>query len=193
MSAEAPPDPAYLAGLTRVRAAAGALFRDWSGRVLVVRPAYKDTAEIPGGGLEPGESPRQACQREIVEELGIVLPVGDLLCVDWTPPRPHWDGGLMFVFDGGILTPDDTDRFQVAPGGELAGWDFVPAGELAGIMVSRLARRLLACIAHRDGGALYLEDGHPHPLPGRDANVAGHAESAMTRPGTSSGDTSVAL
>ncbi len=61
-----------------------------------------------------------------------MLSVGDLLCVDWTQPRSPWDGSLMFVFDGGILTADDTDRFQLAPDGEMAGWVLVPVGELAG-------------------------------------------------------------
>ncbi|WP_243704775.1 NUDIX hydrolase [Micromonospora sp. KC723] len=64
-------------------------------------PTYKDVWEVPGGTVEPDESPADACTREIKEELGLSVPMGTLLCVDWVPASPPWDGGLMFVFDGG--------------------------------------------------------------------------------------------
>src|SRR5581483_8587882 len=70
------------------QAAAGLLYVDQEGRVLLVRPTYKPYWEIPGGEVEPGESPRDAARREVREELGCdVLPVGDLLVVDFLPPR----------------------------------------------------------------------------------------------------------
>jgi 8-oxo-dGTP diphosphatase len=39
------------------RIAAGALFSDEHDRVLLVQPSYKDMWEIPGGYVEPSESP----------------------------------------------------------------------------------------------------------------------------------------
>jgi 8-oxo-dGTP pyrophosphatase MutT (NUDIX family) len=95
------PDLAYIASLVRVRAAAGALFFDEDGRVLVVHAAYKDEWELPGGSLELDESPLAACEREVKEELGFSPSISRVLCVDWVPPAPPWDGGLMFLFDGG--------------------------------------------------------------------------------------------
>ncbi|MEU7826681.1 GNAT family N-acetyltransferase [Catellatospora sp. NPDC049133] len=151
------PDPQYVAGLTRVRVAAGVLYRDGQGRVLVVQPTYKDTAEIPGGALEAGESPLQACRREVREELGIDLPVGGLLGVDWTPPRPHWDGALTFVFDGGELTDAQTEAIRAAPD-ELSGWRFVAVADLDALMVPRLAQRIRTCLARVSAGT-YLESG----------------------------------
>lgn len=68
-------------GPLRVRAAAVAV-RD--GRVLVVLRERdgRRYAVLPGGGVEPGETPQQACLRELREETGLdgevvaTLPVG---------------------------------------------------------------------------------------------------------------------
>ena len=40
---------------------AGALLFDDTGRFMIVDPTYKVGWEIPGGIVEAGESPRQAC------------------------------------------------------------------------------------------------------------------------------------
>ncbi|MEV4013370.1 NUDIX hydrolase [Nonomuraea angiospora] len=69
----------------QARAAAGVLFFDEAGHVLLVRPTYKPYMDIPGGYVEPGETPHQACVREVREELGIQPAIGRLLVVDWAP------------------------------------------------------------------------------------------------------------
>lgn len=152
------PDLAYIASLTRVRAAAGVVFLDEKGRVMVVYPTYKDTCELPGGSLERDESPLFACERELKEELGLVPPVGALLCVDWVPPSPPWDGGLMFLFDGGVLSAAQIADIRLRPD-ELERFEFVPPDQLGSVLVPRLARRVLACLPMRGVGGLYLEDG----------------------------------
>jgi ADP-ribose pyrophosphatase YjhB (NUDIX family) len=50
-------------------AAAGALFFDDFSRLLLVQPSYKPGWEIPGGFLQPGETPTEAAVREVAEEL----------------------------------------------------------------------------------------------------------------------------
>jgi hypothetical protein len=52
-----PPDQ-YIASLARKRIAAGALFRDEDGRVLLVDPTYKPTWDLPGGAVERKRSHR---------------------------------------------------------------------------------------------------------------------------------------
>ncbi len=125
---------------------------------MVVYPTYKAGCELPGGSLERDESPLFACERELKEELGFVPPVGGLLCVDWVPPAPPWDGGLMFLFDGGVLSPRQIADIRLRPD-ELDRFEFVPVDQLESVLVPRLARRVLASLPMRGRGAVYLEDG----------------------------------
>ncbi|MFF8812893.1 NUDIX domain-containing protein [Streptomyces pactum] len=62
---------AYDRRLPRKRMAAGVLFFDSAGRVLLVDPAYREPWEIPGGAVEREESPRAGARREVREELGL--------------------------------------------------------------------------------------------------------------------------
>ena len=75
------------------------------GRVLLVRPTYKPHWDVPGGYVEPGESPTSACAREVREELGIEPMLGSLLVVDWAPNAGEGDK-MLFIFDGGELAPN---------------------------------------------------------------------------------------
>jgi 8-oxo-dGTP pyrophosphatase MutT (NUDIX family) len=69
-----------------------ALVTDKLGRVLIVQKKnYRDNEwDIPGGGVEAGETPTQAILREALEELGsdkfeIVKVSQHLDCYDWPP------------------------------------------------------------------------------------------------------------
>lgn len=145
--------------IARAETAAGALFVDPEGQVLIVEPTYKPRWEIPGGMVERGETPREACERELHEELGLELPVGRLLVVDWAPLVR--EERIRYVFDGGILTEEQLDRI-VLPPDELTSWAFVPAEELFVMMAPRLMRRVTAALEARGAGVTtYLEHGQP--------------------------------
>jgi len=134
--------------------AAGALFRDAGGRVLLVKPHYKPGWEIPGGRVEPGETPAEACAREVAEELGLTITVGPALVVDWAP-HPVDGDKLLFVFDADPLTDAQHEAIHFADG-EITKWEYVALADLADYVVPRLARRLRAATP---GEIRYLEHG----------------------------------
>jgi 8-oxo-dGTP pyrophosphatase MutT (NUDIX family) len=161
--AKVPPiDPvAWRASLPGKRMGAGALICDPAGRVLVVEPTYKESWEVPGGIVEADESPRQACAREIREELGLELAPGRLLVWEWQGPEPDRTESVMFIFDGGVLP--DLDAVTL-PVDELASARFVPPADLADLVAQRLLRRIHAALRALAAGAL-LELEHGHELP----------------------------
>lgn len=156
------PDAAsFYASLPTKRIAAGVLFTDDLGRVLLVQPSYKRTWEIPGGVVEQGESPRAAAEREVREELGIAPVIGSLLVIDWVPATPQRPDGLMLVYDGGTLEPTEAAGIRLPPG-ELNAYGFVDLATAVGLASERLERRVVAALrARRAGRAVELEDGRP--------------------------------
>jgi ADP-ribose pyrophosphatase YjhB (NUDIX family) len=144
------------------RVAAGALFFDDQDRIMLVQPAYKDMWEIPGGYVEPSESPLAACIREVHEELGIKPPIGQLLVVDWAPNQGEGDK-MLFVFDGGRLSAEDQAQIRLESS-ELRSYAFYDAEDLVDMLIPRLARRLiLAVSARQQGRTLYAEHGSAAP------------------------------
>ena len=111
--------------------------------------------------MELDESPRQAARREVGEELGLDRAPGPLLGVDWVPARPERSEGLIVVFDGGELGPEDCAAIRLQRE-ELQAWEFVDVAEAQERLPPLLARRLAACIAARAAGrTVYLENGLP--------------------------------
>lgn len=146
--------------MSRPRVAAGALFFDTNDAVLLVKPTYKEGWDIPGGYVEPGESPREACEREIKEELSLTCKVRDLLVVDWAPSTAEGDK-VLFVFDGGRIDRNAWSSITL-PADELDALDFRPPEAFAELMPDRLARRLRAAVSARNQGfTTYLEHGRP--------------------------------
>ncbi|WP_244929040.1 NUDIX domain-containing protein [Nocardioides sp. W7] len=83
---------------------AGVCLRDDAGRVLSVRKAGTSRFMLPGGKLEPGETPAQAAVREVREEVGLDLAEVRLLG-EFTSDTANEPG---FVLESTVFTADLT-------------------------------------------------------------------------------------
>jgi 8-oxo-dGTP pyrophosphatase MutT (NUDIX family) len=156
------PPQEYYASLPKHIAGAGAIFHDADGKVLLVKPSYGNTWEIPGGGLEQGEYPFQAAAREVREETGLELRPGRLLAVDWVPPQDDGRSALAnFLFDGGRLD-SGLDRGIRLQDGELTGWTLAAPHQWDSLLAPHMARRVRACASALAAGTTsYLQHGWP--------------------------------
>ena len=147
--------------LPRKRVAAGVLFFDTEGRVLLVDPVYKPLWEIPGGAVERDESPRAGAVREVKEELGLAWEPGRLLGVDWRGPWAGRSEGLAYVFDGGVLSGARLAGVRLQAE-ELGRMEFVAVDRVRERLTEPLAARVVACARAREQEVtVYLEDGVP--------------------------------
>jgi 8-oxo-dGTP diphosphatase len=104
------------------------------GRVLLTRrrpdQPLPDRWELPGGKIEPGESPEQALARELVEELDARVDVGPI----WDVLHHRYPDGavLMLTYACRLVAGQRPRCVQVADlawvaSGDLDGYDLLPA------------------------------------------------------------------
>jgi 8-oxo-dGTP diphosphatase len=147
--------------LPRIPASAGALIFDEAGRLLILKPNYKKGWTIPGGQIEPdGESPWEACRRETLEECGLEVEHGRLVCVDFLKPNVNRPGGVRFLFDCGTFS-DEQLRAITLEDGEIDEHRFVALSEATALLSGPLRRRVSASAGTKH--CVYLEDGRPVP------------------------------
>jgi 8-oxo-dGTP diphosphatase len=147
--------------LPAIPASAGALIFDRAGRLLILKPTYKTGWTIPGGVMEAdGETPWDACRREVREECGLEVRVGRLACVDFHPGRPGHPGGIRFLFDCGPADDADLGGITLQPE-EISEHRLVPLDEALDLLRPPIRRRVRA--ATRERTCVYLEDGRPVP------------------------------
>lgn len=153
-------DPGDLA-LPAIPASAGALIFDRSGRLLIVKPTYKSGWTIPGGVMEAdGETPWQACQREVREECAIELRRGRLACMDFRRPRPGRPGGIRFLFDCGSFSDSCLAAITVQPE-EISEYQLAALPDALELLRRPIRRRVRAATSSR--ALVYLEDGRKVP------------------------------
>jgi 8-oxo-dGTP diphosphatase len=138
---------------------AGALIFDRKGRLLILKPTYKSGWTIPGGVMEAdGETPWEACQREVLEECGLKIDRARLACTDFRPPRDGRPGGIRYLFDCGEVSAGEIAALTVQPE-EISECRMVPLAEALHLLRKPIRRRVRAAV--RQGGTVYLENGRP--------------------------------
>jgi 8-oxo-dGTP diphosphatase len=147
--------------LPAIPASAGALIFDSAGRLLILKPTYKSGWTIPGGVMEAdGETPWQACQREVREECGLEVQSGRLACVDFRKPRPGRPGGMRFLFDCGAMDDASLGAITLQPE-EISEHRLADMKTALTMLRGPVRRRVKA--ASRANGFVYLEEGRPVP------------------------------
>lgn len=142
-----------------IPASAGALIFDRKDRLLILKPTYKSGWTIPGGVIEAGgETPWQACVREVEEECGLIVRTGRLACVDFRRPRPGRPGGIRFLFDCGRLDSAALRAVVIQPE-EIAEYRIVKMRKALTLLRGPIRRRVAAACAAKT--TVYLEEGRP--------------------------------
>jgi 8-oxo-dGTP diphosphatase len=145
--------------LPRIPASSGALIFDERGRLLIANPTYKAHWTIPGGIMEAdGETPWEACQREVREEVGLDVADGRLAAVDFLRPKASKPCGMRFLFDCGVL-PDSVLASITLQEEELSEHRLADPDEALVLLSGPLRRRVGAALAAET--CVYLEDGRP--------------------------------
>lgn len=131
------------------------VFTDDAGRVLLMETSYKDDWELPGGVVEPGETPREGAIREVVEELGVEVGLGYPALVDWMPPSLGWSDALEFIWRADLPHHDFT-----LPEVEIVDFHWVDPADVPAHTSELIASRIALVLA-ADTGFLVTENGVP--------------------------------
>ena len=85
--------------MKKIEVVAAIIIKD--GEVFATQRGYgewKGFWEFPGGKMEEGETPQEALKREIMEELGIEIKVGELITkIEYDYPTFHLSMDCFFV------------------------------------------------------------------------------------------------
>ena len=138
---------------------AGAILLDRQDRLLVLKPTYKSGWTIPGGIMEAnGETPWEACRREVLEETGLRVDGGRLVCVDTRPAKDGRKLGLRFLFQCGQLSPERVAAIVVDPH-DVEDNRLAPLEEALAMLRKPGRRRVRRGLEARR--CVYLENGRP--------------------------------
>jgi 8-oxo-dGTP diphosphatase len=147
--------------LPMIPVSAGALIFDSTGRLLILKPTYKKGWTIPGGVMEAdGETPWDACRREVREECGIDVRAGRLACTDFRPARPGRPGGIRYLFDCGRADDAALAAITLQPA-EIAEYRLASLDTALTLLRPAIRRRVRAATRRRR--FVYLENGRPVP------------------------------
>jgi ADP-ribose pyrophosphatase YjhB (NUDIX family) len=143
----------------KIQTSVGALVFDQHERLLILKPTYKSGWTLPGGIMEEsGETPWDACRREVLEECGLSVDSARLACVDFHRPKSGRAGGVRILFDCGVVD-DDALASITLQAEEIAEHRLAPVNEALTLLRKAVSRRVSSALAA--GTCTYLERGEP--------------------------------
>jgi 8-oxo-dGTP pyrophosphatase MutT (NUDIX family) len=104
-----------------------------------------------------GETPWEACRREVREEVGLDVVEGRLVAVDFLRPKPGKAGGMRFLFDCGAVAADELGSIRLQEE-ELSEFRLVKPAKALELLSGPLRRRVGAALGAPEE-CVYLEDG----------------------------------
>ena len=134
-----PSDQHYLR-LAKKPISAGVVYFNKIGQILLVKQTYSDYWTVPGGSADNLESPHECAAREVLEELGISLPVKQLLLIQYIK-RDGLKDYLHFIFYGGVIT-DKTIQKVVLQAEEIVEYGFFNMKQVRKLINPRNQKRI---------------------------------------------------
>lgn len=126
-----------------------AVITNGQGEVLLCHRTDYDLWNMPGGGVEEGESPWDAVVRETREEVHLDVAVERLTGVYWKPAFPELVLTFVCRVVGGELgTSDEADDVR-----------YFPADDLPDNTSPRQVERIRDALAGAEGSALRIQEG----------------------------------
>jgi 8-oxo-dGTP pyrophosphatase MutT (NUDIX family) len=134
----------------KIRLGCSAVIFDSQGRVLLTKRRDNGQWCLPSGGVEPGESVAEACEREVLEETGLGVRVKRLVGVYSHPDQ--------------LTVYSETDKFQIVAihfeaeiirgelclSDETSDYGYFTMGEIEGLeMLGRHKERILDSLANQ--------------------------------------------
>jgi 8-oxo-dGTP pyrophosphatase MutT (NUDIX family) len=120
----------WQASLPKKKDAVKVIVKSNKGNILLVKPDYKDTWQLLGGGVEANEDPKAAAIRESKEEASIDINPGELEIIG-TAFKPDEDY-LFLIYEYKKTVDEDTD-YSVEDE-EIEGYRFVSPEGVAGLL-----------------------------------------------------------
>lgn len=148
------------AALPRKRVITQGLVRNERGEFLLCELTYKSEWDLPGGVVEPSESPATGLTREIREELGVDLRPTRMAAINWLPPWSGWDDACTVVFELGNLPALAIEQMQLEPA-EIRAVHWCDLDQVASHGTAATTRLLRFLVGTDSIGPHYLEDGRP--------------------------------